>query len=75
MQRIREASPRLKARIADVFYLLIFVIGSFAEIFVRGRVVVDGDAAATAANILAHQSLYRLGGIDTNGVESIQNTK
>jgi Domain of unknown function (DUF4386) len=62
MQRIREASPRLKARIAGVFYLLIFVIGSFVEIFGRGRLVVDGDAAATAANILAHQSLYRLGG-------------
>ncbi|MFY9986857.1 MAG: DUF4386 domain-containing protein [Chthoniobacterales bacterium] len=60
--RIREASPRLKARIAGVFYLLIFVSGSFAEIFIRGRLVVDGDAAATATNILGHQSLYRLGG-------------
>ena len=62
MELIREASPQLKARIAGVFYLLIFAVGSFAEFFVRGRLVVYGDAAATATNILAHQSLYRLGG-------------
>jgi hypothetical protein len=62
MERIAEASPRFKARIAGVFYLLIFVAAPFAEFFVRGRLVVYGDAAATATNILAHQSLYRLGG-------------
>jgi Domain of unknown function (DUF4386) len=61
-ERIAEASPRLTARIAGFFYLLIFVAAGFAEFFVRGRLVVYGDAAATAANILAHQSLYRLGG-------------
>jgi len=57
-----EASPRLKARIAGVFYLLIFVTGAFAELFVRGRLVVYGDATSTATNVLAHESLYRLGG-------------
>ncbi len=62
MKGISEASPRLKARIAGGLYLIIFVTAAFAEIFVRGRLVVSGDAAATAANILAHGSLYRLGG-------------
>ena len=35
--------------------------GLFAEIFVRGRLVVHGDAAATAHNIMTHELLYRLG--------------
>ncbi len=59
-ERIAEASPRFEARLAGVFYLLTFVTGGLA-IFARHGLVVDGDAAATATNILAHESLYRLG--------------
>jgi uncharacterized protein DUF4386 len=51
MERIAEASPRLKARIAGGLYLIIIVGGVFAEVFVRGRLVVQGDAAATAHNM------------------------
>jgi hypothetical protein len=60
-ERIAEASPRLKARVAGVLYLLIFVAAPFAEFFVRGRLVISGDPAATATNILAHELLFRLG--------------
>jgi hypothetical protein len=60
MERIAEASPRFKARIAGVFYLLTILTGGFA-VFVRGRFVVYGGAAATATNILAHEPLFRLG--------------
>jgi hypothetical protein len=63
MERIREASPYPKARIAGFLYLLIFGVGIFAEFFVRGRLIVHGDAGATAAKIMAHQSLYRMGGV------------
>jgi uncharacterized protein DUF4386 len=56
-----EASPRLYARIAGFLYLIVIVGGAFAELFVRGRLVVQGDAAATAHNIMTHQLLYRLG--------------
>ena len=57
---IPEASPRFKARTAGALYLIAILAASFADFFVRGRVVIGGDAAATAANILA-QPLYRLG--------------
>jgi hypothetical protein len=61
MERIAAASPRLKARIAGVFYLLTILTRMFVEIFVRNRLVVSDDAAATATNILAHESLWRWG--------------
>lgn len=59
--RVAEVSPRVKARIAGLLYLIIIVGGIFAQIGVRDRLVVNGDAAATAQNIVAHVLLYRLG--------------
>ena len=59
MERIREA-PCLKAGLAGAFYAIIIVAAPFAEVFVRGRLVEYSAAAATAANILAHETLYRL---------------
>ena len=59
MERIGEASPRLTARIAGVFYLMVFLTA--VPVLAGGRLVVSGDAAATATNILAHEALFRLG--------------
>lgn len=55
------ASPAVKARVTGAFYLLTIVAGLFAEVGVRGNLIVAGDAAATARNILGSQLLYRLG--------------
>src|SRR5256884_6279453 len=56
-----ETSPRFKARITGALYLLTILTGIFAQGFVSERLVVDGDAAATATNILTHRFLFELG--------------
>lgn len=54
-----EMRPKTKARLIGVLFLMTMVGGGFAQGFVAGKLI-SGDAAATAANILAHESLYRL---------------
>jgi hypothetical protein len=61
MDGIAETSPRVMARIAGLFYLLNMLTGIFAQVFVSDRLIASGDAAATATNILTHDSLFRLG--------------
>jgi hypothetical protein len=59
--RTVETSPQLYARIGGVLYLIIIVVGLFDEAFVRNRIIVSGDATATAANIRSLESLWRFG--------------
>ena len=59
--RTHEISPQRYARIAGVLYLLIIAAGIFGEIFVRGKLVVAGDATATASQIMAAPLLWRFG--------------
>ena len=61
MKWISGASPRHLARIAGGLYLIIIVGGFFAIGYVPAALVVPGNAAATAHNILTHELLYRLG--------------
>src|ERR1700687_439971 len=61
MERIAEASPRFKARMAGVCQLLEAVTAAFGQVIVRDRLVVAGNAAATAANMLGHERLFWLG--------------
>jgi len=54
-------SPRRAAQIAGAGYVLLFVLGIFANFFVREGLIVNGDAQATAANIVESEGLFRLG--------------
>src|SRR5271157_2236518 len=61
MKRIAEASPRFKARMAGACQLLEALTAGFGQVIVLDRLVVAGNAAATAANILGHERLFWLG--------------
>src|SRR5215471_16776076 len=52
--------PTVKtARIAGVIYLSMIITGPFSLIYVPGKLVVHGNATATAANVLAHDTMFR----------------
>jgi hypothetical protein len=57
-ERIVDASPSFQARMAGAIAWITTTSG-FAAV-VSGKLVVYGDAAATAHNILAHELLFRL---------------
>lgn len=59
--RTPAISPRLEARVAGLLYLLVILLGGFAEIGVRQGLVTVGDPAATARAIMAHEHFFRLG--------------
>ena len=48
-----------RGRLAGLLWLLTTVTGGFGLFYVRSRVIVPGDAAATAANIIGSEPLYR----------------
>jgi hypothetical protein len=51
------------ARIAGLLYLLVAASGGFSELYVRAPARVPGDAAATADNIAASATLFRVGAL------------
>jgi hypothetical protein len=57
--RTTKTSPQVYARVAGTLYLLLVPLGFFGGGYVPS-LIVAGDAAATASNILASASLFRL---------------
>ena len=52
-------SSKNTARLAGLLWLLSTAAGGFGLIYIRSNILVPGDAAATAGNIMAAESLYR----------------
>src|SRR5512136_2918465 len=48
-------------RFAGLLYLFFSIIGFFAMMYVPSKLIVHGNAAATANNIAANETLFRLG--------------
>ena len=61
IERITESSPALKARMAGVFQVLEALTATCGQVIILGKLVVDGNAAATSVNILGHERLFWLG--------------
>ncbi|MES2342010.1 MAG: DUF4386 domain-containing protein [Pseudomonadota bacterium] len=59
-RRTLETHPNLYARLAGAIYLLVILFGGFSEGFVMSALVVSGDPAATAHNIIASPDLWTL---------------
>jgi hypothetical protein len=55
-----KMNPNKTARIAGFLYLLMFPLGVFGILYVPNILIVPGDAAATASNIMANELLFRL---------------
>jgi hypothetical protein len=49
------------ARVAGIVCLAIIVLGFFGEMVARSSIIVSGDAARTAANLIASEGLWRAG--------------
>ena len=49
------------ARVAGAIYLSLVVTGPFTLIYLPNKIIVQGNAAATANDILGHEMLFRLG--------------
>jgi hypothetical protein len=56
-----DSSQRTAARVAGFVLLLLMAAAFFSQAYVPGRIIVAGDAAATARNIVASETLFRVG--------------
>lgn len=61
MGQITAASPRTIGRMAGVCQLSEGVTATFGQVIILGRMVVAGNPAATAANLLGHERLIWTG--------------
>src|SRR5947209_16938975 len=58
---LSAASVQKYARTAGILSLVTIIAGGFGEAYVQSKVIVSGDANATASNLLASVSMFRWG--------------
>src|SRR5690606_8458114 len=61
IHRTAETSPLLYTRIAGLLYLILLAFGPFSMMYVPSTLIEPENATATASNILASESLFRMG--------------
>ena len=61
--KVKDISPMIYTRVAGILYLIITIAAITAHFYVPGELFVAGDATATAANIIASETLFRFGAI------------
>ena len=66
-----KMNPNKIARVAGFLYLLMAPFGFFGMLYIPSIIIVPGDAAITANNIMASESLFRSGIVSTLMVQII----
>jgi len=56
-----DTSPLVYARVAGILYLIALPLFIFSSVYASSNLIVPGDAAATANNIMASEGLFRSG--------------
>lgn len=59
--RTAETSPLVYARFAGILFFIILACAIFSMMYVPSNLIVPGDATTTANNIIASESLFRMG--------------
>src|SRR5665647_1057483 len=58
--QVADQSSRKTARMAGLFYLIV-ILTTVSASYVRSQIIVSGDAAATANNIMGSELFFRIG--------------
>jgi hypothetical protein len=56
-----KSSPQTYARLGGILYLIIIIAGLFSEFLFRGKLIIAGNASATANNLITSESMWRIG--------------
>ncbi|NRA50122.1 MAG: DUF4386 domain-containing protein [Phaeodactylibacter sp.] len=60
-QQLNFSNLKSIARLSGLLYLIVIICAGFSQGYVRGTIVIPGDAAQTAQHILTQSGLFRLG--------------
>ncbi len=69
---LADLTQRKAVTFLRILYPIWFVLGLFSIMYVPSTLIVSGDAAATANNIMANEMLFRLGIVGSLLVQIIQ---